>query len=48
MTVSIKLSNKKEIVVKNVNSRKLRALKTIHGKENVSLVLNYNLKNLGW
>ncbi len=48
MTVNIKLSNTKEITVKNISLRKLRALKTIHGESNISLVLNTNLSTLNW
>jgi len=48
MTVNIKLSNKKEIIVKNVSLRKLRALKTIHGENNISLILDIDLQTITW
>ena len=48
MTIKIKLTTGKELIVKNVSPHRLRALKSIHGKSNITLVFNYNLSTLNW
>lgn len=48
MIINIKLSDKKEITVKNVSLRKLRALRSLHGNKNIALVLDFNLTDLNY
>ncbi len=48
MTIKITLNTGKELIVKNVNPYKLRALKSIHGESNIALVFDYTLSTLNW
>lgn len=48
MTIQIKLNDSRSITVKAVSSKKLTALRSLHGKDNIKLVFDYNLQELNW
>lgn len=48
MTIQITLGNNKSITVKKVNSFKLRALRSLHGTQNIKLMFDYDLSTMSW
>ena len=48
MTIQITLKKDQTVIIYNVSVRKLRALRSLHGKDNLKLLFSYKLQDLAW